>query len=87
MTPESPATVVNPKFRRFVLVRTVDESGVSGTGTVAEGVKFGNGKCVLCWRGSLSSVAVYESIELVTKIHGHDGKSVVVWVDNLDSKS
>jgi hypothetical protein len=67
--------------RRFVLIRSEDETGVSGTGHVADGVQFGNGKCVLCWCRTPSSVDVYDDIDTLEKIHGHDGETVVKWVD------
>jgi hypothetical protein len=67
--------------RRFVLERNVDESGVSGTGHVADGIVFWNGKCALSWRTEHTSVAVYDSINTVEAIHGHDGSTRVVWVD------
>lgn len=67
--------------RRFVLNRVVDATGVSGTGIVADGVQFPNGKCALSWRGELSSTAVYDNIELVEAIHGHDGNTEIVWID------
>lgn len=59
----------------FNLVRTEDVSGVSGTGIVAEGVEFEGGKCVICWRGEKSSVNVYESMDEMLAIHGHEGKT------------
>ncbi len=34
-------------MRRFQLNRIVDESGVSGTGVVAQGVEFDNGFCAM----------------------------------------
>lgn len=68
-------------MRRFVLERDVDESGVSGTGTVAEGVMFSNGKCALSWLTEHTSVAVYDDITTLVAIHGHDGKTVAIWVD------
>jgi hypothetical protein len=68
-------------MRRFQLLRAEDVSGVSGTGVVAEGVQFTCGVCVLVWLGPVSSVVVHESIANVRRIHGHDGKSVVVWLD------
>ncbi len=68
------------KARLFVLRRTEDESGISGTGDVAEGVEFSNGKCVLCWITQYRSVAVYDSIRELESIHGHDGKTLVVWI-------
>ena len=67
--------------RRFVLNRTEDETGISGTGLVAEGVMFHNGKCVLCWKTTYNSIAVYDDMQILEKIHGHDGRTVVEWVD------
>ena len=69
-------------FRRFVLLRHKDESGVSGTGIVAEGVQFGNGKCALSWLTDVSSVAVYESLKDVLRIHGHSGYTEAQWIDD-----
>lgn len=66
-------------MRNFWLQRIEDESGVSGVGKVAEGVQFSNGKCVLAWLTQFQSVAVYDSIEELENIHGHNGKTVVVW--------
>jgi hypothetical protein len=68
-------------MRRFMLDRLVDESGVSGTGIVAEGIRFSNGKCVLTWVVLTSSVVVYDSFEEMLAVHGHDGKTVVEWID------
>jgi len=69
-------------FRRFILSRHEDECGVSGTGFVAEGIQFSSGRCVICWRTLTPSIAVYESIEDVVKVHGHRGKTVIQWLDN-----
>lgn len=67
-------------MRIFVLKREEDESGVSGTGIVAEGIEFGNGKCVLSWRGEPNSMGVFGDIAAVEKIHGHRGKTKVVFL-------
>lgn len=67
--------------RRFTLNRLEDETGISGTGYVADGVQFRNMKCVMCWRSAFSSVAVYDDMETLQRIHGHDGKTVVEWID------
>ena len=67
-------------MRQFVLYRHEDESGVSGTGIVAEGVEFSNGKCAMSWCRRVSSVAMYDSIRELELIHGHSGKSEVIWV-------
>lgn len=68
--------------RLFVLYRDEDASGVSGTGNVAEGVEFSNGKCALCWITQYRSVAIYDSIRELISIHGHDGKTKVIWIDD-----
>jgi len=68
-------------MRRFVLNRLVDETGISGTGIVAEGIEFENGKCVLSWLTQPSSIVVHENMENVVKIHGHVGKTQIEWID------
>ena len=74
-------------MKLFILNRTEDESGVSGTGTVAEGVQFGNGKCALSWLTEHSSVALYDDIVTLEAIHGHDGKTVVEWIYEPNHKT
>jgi hypothetical protein len=69
------------KMRTFKLVRTEDFSGVSGTGEVAEGVQFANGKCVMCWDTVTSSIAVYEDVFDIAAIHGHEGRTKVIFDD------
>lgn len=68
-------------MNRFVLQRLEDETGISGEEFIAEGVQFSNGKCALCWRTEFSSVAIYDSIDLVDKIHGHNGETLIHWID------
>jgi hypothetical protein len=68
-------------MRRFTLERTEDISGISGTGTVAEGVQFGDGTAVLRWTVALVSTAVYDSMEDLVAVHGHGGATTVRWVD------
>jgi hypothetical protein len=63
----------------FDLMRSHDGSGVSGSGRVAEGFEFENGKVALCWLGKFSSVNVYDSIDHVRAIHGHGGSTEVVY--------
>ena len=69
------------RIRRFALQRDEDESGISGTGIVAEGVQFTTGKAVLNWTTEFRSVAVYDNLDELMAIHGHDGKTVLVWID------
>ena len=68
-------------MRRFQLARDVDVSGVSGTGTVADGVVFPDVVCVIRWRGERQSTVVWPSIEDVEAIHGHGGATRIEWVD------
>lgn len=84
-------------MRRFQLHRDVDVSGVSGEGVVADGVEFGKELFVvwpdglktelpqrwvrLVWRTQGHSTALYESAEQVERIHGHNGATRLVWLD------
>jgi hypothetical protein len=67
-----------PSLKPFHVQRHHDLHGNTGTGIVAEGVILSSGKCVLQWLGKVASVSVFDSIEEVISIHGHDGKTVVV---------
>lgn len=67
--------------KRFVLQRVEDESGVSGTGIVAEGTLFTNGKVVLAWVSDICSVTIYDNIDELDAIHSHGGRTQVVWLD------
>lgn len=62
----------------FYLQRIEDESGISGTGRIAQGVIFDNGKVALTWLSEHPSVAMYDNIGDVRTIHGHEGKTEVV---------
>jgi hypothetical protein len=69
-------------MRRFYLQRDEDETGISGTGKVAEGVEFTDGPVVLRWIvGEHRSTVLWESMEAVVIIHGHGGKTRIVWED------
>ncbi len=68
-------------MRRFYLDRHTDASGVSGIGRVAEGVVFERGEVVLWWLTSHRTMGMYASIDEMVEIHGHQGKTVVTWVD------
>lgn len=74
-------------MRRFALYRHEDASGVSGTGHVADGVQFPNGWCSLCWRTPHTSLAMYPSIGEVKAIHGHDGRTEILWPDEICTAS
>lgn len=67
-------------MRNFKLVRIEDESGVSGTGEVAQGVEFDDGTCALRWLTQYASTAVYNNLDTLEHIHGHNGKTKVVFI-------
>lgn len=69
---------------RFRLVRYEDVNGVSGTGTVAFGTyyPFPNDRATLAWCSDTNSVAVFDSIEDIEEIHGHDGRAEIEWIDD-----
>ncbi len=66
--------------RLFYLNRLADVSGVSGIGPVAEGIEFTDGRVALRWRGTHRSTVMYDSIQDVIAIHGHQGSTEVVWL-------
>ena len=59
-------------MRTFTVLREGDESGVSGTGTVAEGVEFGDGTCVIRWMPAGSpgrSTVVWDNFGAFVMVH------------------
>lgn len=69
------------QMRRFVLNRKEDETGTSGTGVVAEGIQFSNGQVSLHWLSQHAVVSTCDNMTVVETLHGHDGKTEVVWID------
>ena len=68
-------------MRRFELHREADVTGVSGTGVVVEGVEFTDGRCAYRWLTPTATTTVADSIAHVEAVHGHDGRTAVVWLD------
>lgn len=66
-------------MQTFVLVRQVDETGVSGTGKVAEGAMFSDGTVAMRWLTTVASTTIYPDIAAVELIHGHDGSTKIEW--------
>lgn len=60
-------------------MRHEDVHGVSGTGKVADVFEASNGKAVVVWISANPSVVVYDNIKAVENVHGHGGKTEVVW--------
>lgn len=67
-------------MRAFYLIRNVDDSGISGTGVVAEGIEFGDKTVVIRWRTGTSSTVLWKSIDDAMEVHGHNGHTYVSWI-------
>ena len=59
----------------FYLVRLEAASGVSGTGRVAQGIVFDNGRVAMTWLSEHPSTTVYDNLGEVRAIHGHEGRT------------
>lgn len=62
--------------RIFTLIRNFDQSGISGTGRVLDGVVFHNGQVVICWRSDVNvdklgftSLGIYPSWDAFMHVH------------------
>jgi hypothetical protein len=70
--------------RRFQLHRDEDVSGVSGTGVVAEGVAFtGDGPVAVRWTSDWPTSVVFHDrgVASLEAVHGHNGRTRIVWLD------
>ncbi len=66
--------------RTFHLQRDEDVTGASGSGHVADGVLWPDGTVTVKWLGEYASeVSWPKGIEAVERIHGHDGRTRIVW--------
>ena len=69
------------KIKSFYLKREEDKSGVSGVGIVAIGAVLPSGRAVVEWLSFYSSVNIYQNLDHVIKIHGHEGKTEIIMGD------
>lgn len=75
-------------MRIFYFNRKIDVSGCSGTGRVADGIEFDDGKVAVRWRSSTASTELWDSLEACVQIHGHGGATVPVFInDEIESRS
>ena len=71
LKPQPPPKLAPRGIRSFTVYRDDDESGISGTGVVIEGVKLATGQAVIHWlypppRGG---IAVFDSMDDFIKVH------------------
>ncbi len=70
--------------RRFHLDRSVDITGASGVGVVADGVAWPDGTVTIRWRGERPSTVNWGALDHAVAVHGHGGATQVVWLDEED---
>jgi hypothetical protein len=70
---------LTPAAIPFVLRRNADVTGISGTGVVADGVRFPDGRVATRWRDSqgVAQTCAWDRLGHVKQIHGHNGATVV----------
>jgi hypothetical protein len=73
--------VADLRPRTFRLVRDEDVTGVSGTGTVADGVAWPDGSVSVRWRGEHPSAVFWDDMKAVEHVHGHGGRTQIEWDD------
>ena len=75
------------QIKHFYLQRNEDVSGKSGTGIVARGVIFESGKIIMEWRTYTHSLSIFDSLENLIEVHGHEGKTQVIMGDPTECAS
>lgn len=71
LIPKAPPRLAAQGIRTFTVARRADESGVSGTGVVIEGVVLATGQCIVHWlypppRGG---IAIFDSMDDFIRVH------------------
>lgn len=56
-------------MKTFQLERLHDQSGVSGTGVVLEGVIFSSGQTVIRWLSERASVVIWDTFDDFLDVH------------------
>jgi hypothetical protein len=68
-------------MKTYYLCRREDVSHTSGTGHVAQVAEFDDGAVVVRWLASknatgVASTTIFNSLEDLLKVHGHEGRTV-----------
>ncbi|MEU0876818.1 hypothetical protein [Nocardia brasiliensis] len=70
--------------RVFELHRDLDVTGFSGVGVVADGVVWPDGTVSMRWRGPIRTTVEAACLDDIRTVHGHDGKTRVVFADSME---
>jgi len=86
LKPKPPTKFAPRGIETLTICRQSDESSVSGTGVVIEGVQYATGQVVLHWLtpAPRGSIAIFESLEDFKRVHvnPHPGnKTIITWSD------
>ena len=65
-------------MKKFYLLRHRDLHNNSGTGTVAEGIIFGDGSGSYTWLTKHKTVTTFVKVKDVIDLHGHGGATEMV---------
>lgn len=76
-------------MKTYFLCRTEDVSKTSGTGNVAEIAEFDDKTVAVRWLAStndtgVASTTIFNSLEDLLKVHGHEGRTVAQLVLDQD---
>ena len=70
--------------KRFAVIRHLDETGVSGTGHIADGIIFHDGAVALRWRTKTPGTTFFATMEDAKAVHGHDSKTQFLELDSAE---
>lgn len=68
------------EVRRFVLVRHIDVTGISGTGKIAVGTEWPDKTCTMFWLGTKTH-GFYHDMNQIQEIHCYGGNAHVEFAD------
>jgi hypothetical protein len=82
LKPKKPSKLAPQGIRTFTVCRINDESGVSGTGVIIEGITLATGQCVVHWLYPPPSgaIAIFNSISDFATVHikPHPGNETII---------
>jgi len=71
LKPRPPARLAPRGIRTFTMCRQADETGISGTGVIVQGIVLASGWCVVNWLypPPVGSVAIFNSMSDFIAVH------------------
>ena len=86
LKPKPPTKFAPRGIETFTVCRQTDESGISGTGVVIEGVQYATGQVVFHWLtpAPKGSIAIFEGLNDFKRVHINphpDNKTIITWSD------